>query len=72
MAKGALPPLTSVDPCLEEVGRVAATRLLAAIGGEHTDTACTGARPAGHPRVDRRLRRPDGVGAPARPGGACH
>jgi LacI family transcriptional regulator len=37
MAMGALPPLTSVDPCLEEVGRVAATRLLAAIGGEHAD-----------------------------------
>ncbi|MGH3281470.1 MAG: LacI family DNA-binding transcriptional regulator [Trebonia sp.] len=35
MVMGALPPLTSVDPCLEEVGRVAATRLLAAIGGEH-------------------------------------
>jgi LacI family transcriptional regulator len=34
MVMGALPPLTSVDPCLEEVGRVAATRLLAAIGGE--------------------------------------
>jgi LacI family transcriptional regulator len=37
MVKGALPPLTSVDPCLEEVGRVAATRLLAAIGGEYAD-----------------------------------
>jgi LacI family transcriptional regulator len=37
MAMGALPPLTSIDPCLEEVGRVAATRLLAAIGGEHAD-----------------------------------
>jgi LacI family transcriptional regulator len=37
MARGALPPLTSVDPCLEEVGRMAATRLLAAIGGEHAD-----------------------------------
>ena len=37
MAMGALPPLTSVDPCLEEVGRVAATRLLAAIGGEYAD-----------------------------------
>jgi LacI family transcriptional regulator len=37
MAMGALPPLTSVDPCLEEVGRVAATRLLAAIGGEHAN-----------------------------------
>jgi LacI family transcriptional regulator len=37
MAMGALPPLTSVDPCLEEVGRVAATRLLAAIGGDHAD-----------------------------------
>jgi LacI family transcriptional regulator len=37
MAMGALPPLTSVDPCLEEVGRVAATRLLAAIGGEHAE-----------------------------------
>jgi LacI family transcriptional regulator len=34
MAMGALPPLTSVDMCLEEVGRVAAGRLLAAIGGE--------------------------------------
>jgi LacI family transcriptional regulator len=37
MAMGALPPLTSVDPCLEEAGRVAATRLLAAIRGEHAD-----------------------------------
>jgi len=37
MVMGALPPLTSVDPCLEEVGRVAATRLLAAIGGEQAD-----------------------------------
>ena len=37
MAMGALPPLTSVDPGLEEVGRMAATRLLAAIGGEHAD-----------------------------------
>jgi LacI family transcriptional regulator len=36
MAMGALPPLTSVDPCLEDVGRVAATRLLAAIGGEYS------------------------------------
>jgi LacI family transcriptional regulator len=34
MALGALPPLTSVDMCLEEVGRVAAQRLLAAIAGE--------------------------------------
>jgi LacI family transcriptional regulator len=34
MAVGALPPLTSVDMCLEEVGRVAAERLLAAIAGE--------------------------------------
>jgi LacI family transcriptional regulator len=34
MALGALPPLTSVDMCLEEVGRVAAEHLLAAIGGE--------------------------------------
>jgi LacI family transcriptional regulator len=34
MARGALPPLTSVDMCLEEVGRVAAQRLLAAISGE--------------------------------------
>jgi len=46
MAMGALPPLTSVDPCLEEVGRVAATRLLAAIGGE---------RSAGVQRVPARL-----------------
>ena len=34
MTLGALPPLTSVDPCLVEVGRVAAGQLLAAIGGE--------------------------------------
>jgi LacI family transcriptional regulator len=34
MALGALPPLTSVDMCLEEVGRAAAGQLLAAIGGE--------------------------------------
>jgi LacI family transcriptional regulator len=34
MALGALPPLTSVDMCLEDVGRVAAGHLLAAIGGE--------------------------------------
>jgi LacI family transcriptional regulator len=34
MALGALPPLTSVDMCLEEVGRVAARQLLAAIGGD--------------------------------------
>ena len=34
MALGALPPLTSVDMCLEEVGRAAAERLLAAIAGE--------------------------------------
>jgi LacI family transcriptional regulator len=34
MVIGADPPLTSVDMCLEEVGRVAAEYLLAAIGGE--------------------------------------
>jgi LacI family transcriptional regulator len=34
MTQGALPPLTSVDMCLEEVGRVAAELLLAAIGGQ--------------------------------------
>jgi LacI family transcriptional regulator len=34
MVAGALPPLTSVDMCLEEVGRAAAGHLLAAIGGE--------------------------------------
>jgi LacI family transcriptional regulator len=34
MALGALPPLSSVDMRLEEVGRVAAEYLLAAIGGE--------------------------------------
>jgi LacI family transcriptional regulator len=34
MVLGALPPLTSVDMCLEEVGRAAAGHLLAAIGGE--------------------------------------
>jgi hypothetical protein len=35
MTLGALPPLTSVDMCLEDVGRVDAELLLAAIGGEH-------------------------------------
>jgi len=34
MALGAQPPLTSIDMCLEEVGRVAAGLLLAAIAGE--------------------------------------
>ena len=34
MALGALPPLTSVDMCLEEVGRVAAGYLLAGISGD--------------------------------------
>ena len=34
MTLGALPPLSSVDMCLEEVGRAAAGHLLAAIGGE--------------------------------------
>ncbi|MGN6176652.1 MAG: LacI family DNA-binding transcriptional regulator [Streptosporangiaceae bacterium] len=41
MALGALPPLSSVDMCLEEVGRVAAERLLAAIGGERDDQVHT-------------------------------
>jgi LacI family transcriptional regulator len=34
MVRGAQPPLTSVDMCLEEVGRAAAGLLLEAIGGE--------------------------------------
>jgi LacI family transcriptional regulator len=34
MVLGAQPPLTSIDMCLEEVGRVAADLLLAAIAGE--------------------------------------
>ena len=34
MVLGAQPPLTSVDMCLDEVGRVAAELLLAAIAGE--------------------------------------
>jgi len=34
MALGAEPPLTSVDMCLEDVGRKAAELLLAAINGE--------------------------------------
>jgi len=34
MALGAQPPLTSVDMCLEEVGRAAAGLLLAAIADE--------------------------------------
>ena len=43
MALGALPPLTSVDMCLEEVGRVAAQRLLAAIAGEDASQDESGA-----------------------------
>jgi LacI family transcriptional regulator len=46
MALGALPPLSSVDMRLEEVGRVAAEYLLAAIGGE---------RPRGVHKVPSRL-----------------
>jgi LacI family transcriptional regulator len=34
MALGARPPLTSIDPCLEEIGHQAAGMLLAAIAGE--------------------------------------
>jgi len=41
MALGADPPLTSVDMCLEEVGRVAAEHLLQAIDGEPSHGACT-------------------------------
>jgi LacI family transcriptional regulator len=36
MARGADPPLTSIDMCLEDVGRVAAGHLLSAINGEPT------------------------------------
>ena len=53
IAMGALPPLTSVDPCLEAVGRVAATRLLAAIGGEQDSTVERVRGQARRPRVDR-------------------
>jgi LacI family transcriptional regulator len=41
MACGADPPLTSIDMCLEDVGRVAAEHLLAAINGEPTHGAHT-------------------------------
>jgi LacI family transcriptional regulator len=34
MVRGSDPPLSSVDMCLEDVGRAAAQDLLAAIGGE--------------------------------------
>ena len=54
MTLGALPPLTSVDPCLEEVGRVAAGQLLAAIGGE---------RPRGVHKVPGRLAVRESSGA---------
>jgi LacI family transcriptional regulator len=37
MALGAQPPLTSIDMCLEEVGRTAAQLILASIGGESAD-----------------------------------
>jgi LacI family transcriptional regulator len=36
MVRGADPPLTSIDMCLEDVGRVAAEHLLSAINGEPT------------------------------------
>jgi LacI family transcriptional regulator len=36
MARGADPPLTSIDMCLEDVGRVAAEHLLSAVNGEPT------------------------------------
>lgn len=36
MALGADPPLTSVDMCLEDVGRAAAEHLLSALNGEPT------------------------------------
>jgi LacI family transcriptional regulator len=41
MACGADPPLTSIDMCLEDVGRVAAEHLLSAINGEPTHGAHT-------------------------------
>ena len=41
MALGADPPLTSVDMCLEEVGRVAAEHLLRAMDGEPSHGAHT-------------------------------
>jgi LacI family transcriptional regulator len=41
MARGADPPLTSIDMCLEDVGRVAAEHLLSAINGEPTHGAHT-------------------------------
>ena len=41
MASGADPPLTSIDMCLEDVGRVAAEHLLSAINGEPTHGAHT-------------------------------
>jgi LacI family transcriptional regulator len=53
MTLGALPPLTSIDMCLEEVGRVAAGHLLAAIGGAH---------PHGVDRVPCRLVRRESTG----------
>jgi LacI family transcriptional regulator len=51
MAEGALPPLTSVDMCLEEVGRVAAQRLLAAIAGENAPAAAAPAVRTVAPRL---------------------
>ena len=41
MACGSDPPLTSIDMCLEDVGRAAAERLLSAINGEPTHGAHT-------------------------------
>jgi LacI family transcriptional regulator len=64
MALGALPPLTSVDMCLEEVGRVAAQRLLAAIAGEQERGA-----PAVHTVPPRLVVRESSGGYSAEVGG---
>ena len=53
MVLGADPPLTSVDMCLEEVGRVAAEHLLLAINGAAHARRAHRALPPGRARLDQ-------------------
>jgi LacI family transcriptional regulator len=62
MVLGADPPLTSVDMCLERVGRVAAEHLLLAINGEPTHGV--------HTVPCRLVPRDSTANPPAQPGSA--
>jgi DNA-binding LacI/PurR family transcriptional regulator len=54
---GADPPLTSIDMCLEGVGRKAAELLLAAIDGEPAHGLTTAPCTAHHPGIIEATRR---------------